>query len=332
MDTLSDILSLLRPQSYMSAGFDAGDPWCLRFGSFEGLKFNCVLSGSCWLEMEDGPGPVRLEAGDCSLLPKGRPFRLGSDLSAPAADAAEIFAAAPRGGIARYNGGGSFFLVGSRFMLNGPQADLLLGMLPPIVHVGGERGRETLRWSLERMRQELREPLPGKALVLEHLIHLMLVEALRLYLSDPASAGTGFLFALADKRLGAAIDLIHSEPGRRWTVGELAGRVGMSRTAFAVRFRQIVGLAPVEYLTRWRMLLAADRLRHSPDAIATIATSLGYESESAFGAAFKKWMGRSPRRYARDGAGGRDSQAFAISGESPGLPGSGDNRHRHPRD
>ena len=297
MDPLSDILSLLRPQSYVSAVFDAGYPWCLRFGSYEGMKFNAVLTGSAWLAMDDDPEPVRLEAGDCFLLPKGRPFRLGSDLSLPAGKAEAVFAAAPRGGIVQYNGGGDFLLAGSRFVLDGPQADLLVGMLPPIVHIRDMREREALRWSLDQMRHELHAALPGSGLVVQHLVHLMLVQVLRLYLYEPHDHGVGWLYALADRKLGIAIELMHSDPSHRWTVAELAKRAGMSRTAFAVLFRKTVGLAPIEYLTRWRMLLAADRLVSSRDSIATIAASFGYESESTFGAAFKKWMGSPPRRY-----------------------------------
>jgi AraC-like DNA-binding protein len=249
--------------------------------------------------MDEDTEPVRLSAGDCFLLPKGQPFRLGSDLSLPPENAERVFAAGPRGSIIRCNGGGDFFLAGSRFVLDGSQADLLLRMLPSVVHIKEARGRETLRWSLDQMHHELRALLPGTTLVMEHLVHLMLVQALRIYLYKQRDAGIGWLYALADRNLRAAVELMHADPRHRWTVAELADKVNMSRTAFAVRFRKTVGLAPIEYLTRWRMLLAGDRLANSRDSIQTIAVSLGYESESAFGAAFKKWMGCSPRRYTR---------------------------------
>jgi len=216
----------------------------------------------------------------------------------PPADATAVFAPARCGGIARCNGGGDFFLAGSRFMLVGDHADILLGVLTPIVHINKEADQASLRWLLERMRQELRETQPGSSLVAEHLAHLMLVQALRLYLRE-GEGHVGWLFALADKHIGKAIDHMHADPGHRWTLKELARNVGMSRTAFALRFKETVGLSAMDYLTRWRMLLAGERLAHSKDSIPAIAATLGYESESAFGAAFKRVMGCSPRQYSR---------------------------------
>ena len=154
-----------------------------------------------------------------------------------------------------------------------------------------------MRWSLERMREELRDPQPGGSLIAQQLAYMMLVQALRLHLADGARSGVGWLFALADKQMGAAITCMHDNPGNPWTLQKLAECVGMSRSVFALRFKETVGETPMEYLTRWRMLLAGDRLKNSDDSISTIALSLGYESESAFGKAFKRVMGYSPKQY-----------------------------------
>jgi AraC-like DNA-binding protein len=129
--------------------------------------------------------------------------------------------------------------------------------------------------------------------------YMMLVQALRLHLADGARGGVGWLFALADKQMSAAITCMHDDPAHRWTIQELAERVGMSRSIFALRFKETVGATPMEYLTRWRMLLAGDRLNISDDSISVIALSLGYESESAFNKAFRRGMGCSPRQYSR---------------------------------
>jgi AraC-like DNA-binding protein len=99
--------------------------------------------------------------------------------------------------------------------------------------------------------------------------------------------------------MSLAIASMHDDPGYPWTLESLAERVGMSRSVFALRFRETVGATPMEYLTRWRMLLAADRLKNSSDGLSAIAQSLGYESESAFGKAFRRVMGSSPRQYTR---------------------------------
>ena len=305
MDPLSDVLSLLKPQNHLSAGFEAGGDWSLQFPDQEqGIKCGAVVSGACWLSVAGRADAVRLEAGESFLLPSGRPFRLATDLSLPPVAAAEVFAPARRGGIVSLNGGGDFFLVSSRFGLAGRHAGILLGLLPTIVHIRNAPETAALRWSVERMMQELRHPQPGGFLVVRHLAHMMLIQALRLHLADGASGGTGWLFALGDRQMGAAIGAMHGDPGRRWTLAELARHAGMSRSSFAQRFKDMVGTAPMEYLTRWRMVVAGDRLAHSGEQVAGIALALGYESESAFSTAFKRVMGCPPRQYGRGGAGG----------------------------
>jgi len=173
-------------------------------------------------------------------------------------------------------------------------------MLPPIVHIRNKAEQEALRWAVKRMMQELRERQPGGFLVAQHLAHMMLVQALRLHMHSGIHAGgVGWLFALADKQVGAALSSMHERPAHHWTLQELAERAGMSRSSFALKFRATVGAPPLEYLTRWRMLLAGDKLANSQDPVASIALSLGYESESAFSTAFKRVMGCSPRQYGR---------------------------------
>ncbi len=298
MDPLSNVLSLLKPRNYMSAGFEAGGEWSIQFpDQQEGVKCGAVVSGQCWLSVEGAPEVARLQTGDCFLLPSGRPFRLATDLSLRSVDAATIFAPARTGGIVGYNGGDDFLLVSSRFALTGAHAGLLLRILPPIVLIRAGPGQAALRWSVERMMQELREPQPGGFLIVQHLAHMILIQALRLHLADGARTGVGWLFALADKQMSAAMTAMHDDPARRWTLKELAARAGMSRSTFALRFKETVGTSPMDYLTHWRMLLAGDRLENSRDPISAIAPSLGYESEAAFSTAFKRVMGCSPRQY-----------------------------------
>ncbi|MER9648675.1 AraC family transcriptional regulator [Mesorhizobium sp. M0199] len=300
MDPLSDVLSLLKPRSYVSSGFDAGGEWSIQFSTqHELIKCYAVISGECWLSVEGVPDAVRLETGDCFVLPSGRPFRLASDMALTPVEAGAVFPPARAGGVVTHNGGGDFFLVGSRFGVSGNQAGMLLKMLPPIVHIRRESDQAALRWSVERMMQELREKQPGGTLVAQHLAHMMLVQALRLHLSERPETGVGWFFALADKQMAAAITAIHDDPAHRWSLHELSERAGMSRSTFAQKFKARAGETPMEYLARWRMLLAGDRLENSSDATSVIALSLGYESESAFSTAFKRVMGFSPRQYSR---------------------------------
>jgi AraC-like DNA-binding protein len=213
-----------------------------------------------------------------------------------------LLASGPRkGSIVSLNGGGDCLIVGGHFTFSGSHAGMLLGVLPPIVHIRKEPDKAAMRWSLERMMQEVREPQPGSFLLAQQLAYMMLVQALRLHLAEGLNGGVGWLFALADKQMSAAISSMHDDPAHGWTLQELAERVGMSRSSFALKFKATVGEAPMEYLTRWRMLLAADRITSSSDSVSEIAQSLGYESESAFSTAFKRVMGCSPRQYSRGG-------------------------------
>lgn len=147
--------------------------------------------------------------------------------------------------------------------------------------------------------RELRDPQPGGTLMAGHLAQSLLIEALRLHLVDHLPLSPGWLFALADKQMRAVISVMHAEPARRWTLADLARVGGMSRSSFAVRFKETVGEPAMDYLTRWRMMLAADRLASGRVSIATVAPSVGYEFESAFSAAFKRSFGHSPREFAK---------------------------------
>jgi AraC-like DNA-binding protein len=194
---------------------------------------------------------------------------------------------------------GARHIAGGFFGFTGSHAEMLLHSLPPIVHIRRESDKAAMRWALERLREELRDPQPGSSLIAQQLAYTMLIQALRLHLADSASTGHSWLSALSNKHMSIAIASIHAAPGHPWTLQSLAERVGMSRSVFALRFREIVGATPMEYLTRWRMLLAADRLKNSSESLFAVAQSLGYESESAFGKAFRRVMGCSPRQYPR---------------------------------
>jgi AraC-like DNA-binding protein len=299
MDPLSDVLSLLKPRSYVSGGFEVDGDTAVQFPKHPGIKCYAILSGQCWLSVEGIPDPVLLTAGDCFVLPRGLPFSLAADLSLTPVDFRTLLSAGRIGNTISPREVGGNYLVGGHFVLTGNHADILLKSLPPIVHIRKESDKAAMRWSLERIKEELRDPQPGGSLIAQQLAYMMLVQALRLHLADGARGSVGWLFALADKQMSAALACMHDDPGHPWTLQKLAERVGMSRSIFALRFKETVGTTTMEYLTRWRMLLAGDRLKNSGDSISAIAVSLGYESESAFGKAFRRVMGCSPRQYTR---------------------------------
>lgn len=297
MDPLSDVLSLLRPKTAISAGLDAGGDWAIRFPAHEGIKFNTVMQGACWVMVEGEAEPVRIEAGDCFLLTRGRPFLFATSMTLPIIDAATIYDKA-QDGTATCNGGGDFFLIGGRFSFEGDHAGLLFNALPAIVHVRDAcKQAAVLRWSLEQLALELKQESPGGALMSDHLAQIMLLQVLRLWLAP--GKHVGWLGALADQRLARSIGAMHAEPARRWTLANLAGLAGMSRTTFAERFRNVVGQTPLDYLAVWRMRLAADRLHRTTDSVAAVGFAVGYESEAAFSTAFRRVMGHTPMQHRR---------------------------------
>lgn len=309
MDALSSVLSLLKPASYMFRAIDGAGDWAIRFPAHAGIMCCAALSGQVWLTVEgggdggnEGSIEVLLQTGDCVLLPKALAVRLGSAIDASALDVCDVMPRFPEGGVVTLNGGGEAFGLGGYFSFDGRHAELLLDALPPIVHIRQEADRVALRLAIERIMQELREPQPGGYLAAQHLAHLVLLQALRAFLAEQGAAGqrgVGWLHALGDRQIGLALNAMHADVARKWTLQSLAQSAHMSRSSFALRFKERVGEAPIDYLTRWRMLLAAERLAHTREPVSLIAPSLGYQSESAFSTAFRRIIGCSPRDYGR---------------------------------
>ncbi|MCW8308108.1 AraC family transcriptional regulator [Acidiphilium sp. PA] len=299
IDPLSEVLAVLKPQSLASGGFMIPDGLAFHFPRYQGIKCYAMLAGQCWLVVEGVAEPVSLEAGDCFILPHGLPFHLTTDLALEPIHYTLAWDRVRNITAGQEAADGERYMAGGFFAFTGSHAAMLLHALPPIVHIQREADKAAMRWSLERLREELRDRRPGGALIAQQLAYTMLIQALRLHLADAATAGRGWLSALSDRHMSIAIASMHEHPEYAWTLQTLAERVGMSRSVFALRFREIVGTTPMEYLTRWRMLLAADRLANSRETLGTIARSLGYESESAFGKAFRRVTGSAPRQSVR---------------------------------
>lgn len=298
-DPLSDVLALLKPQAYKSIGLDAAGAWALQLGRTDGFLCCAVLSGHCWLIVEDLQQPLLLKPGEFAVLPRAPKFRMASEPSVPAADMLSVVSMWPKGGIIQWQGGGDCLLLSAFFTFASEHANLLSAVLPPLLHLDASVDLSALHWCLQRMMEVIREPQPGSVLQAEYLAQLMLLEVLRTQATGTTTKQIGWLSALANPQLGTAITAMHQRPGHRWTVQELAECAGMSRSTFAEHFKAHTGVAVMDYLIRWRMLLAADRLTNSQEPVSAIASSLGYESESAFGFAFKREMGTSPRQYAK---------------------------------
>ena len=295
MDPLSDVLPLLKPKTYVTGMLSAGDPWSLQLPAYQGIKCYMVVEGSCWLAIEGEPS-ARLQQGDCLLLPHGKPFVIASDLDLPAVDARKIVSA-----MARYQGvlpvtpGQDFLLLGTHFDLNGG-AGFLLNALPPLVLLTGDQQCASMRWGVQRLLSEMREPQVGGTLVAQQVAYTLLIDALRLH-QEQSSHGPGWFAALADPQIRTALACMHERPAYAWTLQELARVAGLSRTAFAQSFKRVVGETPIAYLTRWRMTVATHKLREKGQTLGTVALGIGYESQSAFCAAFKRFSGTSPKKF-----------------------------------
>lgn len=296
MDPLSEVLSLLKLKSYVSGTFDVEAGSGFAIAKYDGVKCYAPVSGSCWLTMGGTHTAIQIKAGDCVVLPRGLPFSLTAARFTPLGRLQRL---TPKqaGNDGASEGTPAASLIGGHFHLTGSHDETLLSALPPIVHIHKQSAKETIRWSLERLTEELSTPQPGTALTAQQLAYVVLVQALRLHLQQEAAKGVGWLFALADPQIRLALTCMHSDPAHCWTLKELAQRAGMSRTVYAARFKTVVGTSSMQYLARWRMLLAGDRLKASDAPISDISTSVGYETESAFGKAFHKVWGHPPREH-----------------------------------
>ncbi|WP_150670179.1 AraC family transcriptional regulator [Pandoraea anhela] len=301
-DPFSDILKFTNAESLVTGGFHAGGPWALRFPAPDKIKFFAVLKGECWVVIDGEPEPTHFRTGDVGLISARRAFVLASDLTIAPCDAMSVFTGA-RSGIATLGSGEDFSQLGGHVLLDPTSGRLLADVLPPWIHVPAASPQATnFRWLLTQLVEERANDLPGASLVAAQLAQMLFIQILRAHLKTSSPMPAGWLRALANPRLAPALRLMHNDPARDWHLEDLAAACAMSRTTFALHFKTIAGVAPLTYLTEWRMRLAEKTLREGKTPVATLAQSLGYASESAFSHAFKRVTGRSPKAL-RNGSG-----------------------------
>lgn len=297
-DPLSEVIALLRPRAVFTKGISGAGAWGVCYASFGHPSFCVVVEGACRLAV-DGEEVLTLEAGDFVLLPTTPGFTL-SGFEPVTPRPLDPHAAASAEGDVRHgspDGPPSVRLLGGYFVFDSDDSGLLVSMLPRQVHV---RGVERLSSLVRFLTEESAERRPGRDLVLNRLVEILLVEALRL--NDTPGAPAGLLRGLRDARLAEAIRRMHADPARSWTMGQLAKEAALSRSAFFDRFMRNVGMPPMEYLMAWRMALAKDLLRRQELDIAEVAERVGYGSASTFSTAFSRYVGEPPGRYARSAA------------------------------
>jgi AraC family transcriptional regulator, alkane utilization regulator len=319
MDALSDLLRAVKLNGalFLEARFTS--PWCAEvhptYGAAEALAplnpvvfFHILAEGRCRARLAAGGGTIDLAAGDLIMMPQGDTHILGSDLQLAPVDSDSLMRPATLGGLATIDHGGggdeARFLCG--FMsCEKALCRMLLDALPRLLRVplGDGPGAAWLVSLARRGAQENTAPGPGSGTLLAKVAELLFVEAMRRYIELLPEQQTGWLAGLRDRYVGRALGLMHEEPAREWTADELAERVGLSASALRQRFSDLLGQPPMQYLTRWRLTLAAATLRSSDRAIAKVAEEFGYESESAFNRAFKREFEMPPAAWRRQRAG-----------------------------
>ena len=315
-DALSDVLRVVRLTGGVFLDAEFSEPWCIRaqLGPEDCRMFGVsperviathyVFEGTARLAL-DGEPPVELGAGDLVLLARNDPHRLGSDLSRTPISVDDLIQPPGETGLAtlRHGGGGARTRIVCGFLASGLSVNPLFASLPRVFTLRSGQGsaRDWIESSFRFAAAELAAGRPGSDTVLAKLSELLFIEAVRAYIAALPPDRTGWLAGLRDPHVGRALALLHDRVAHAWTVEELARQVGLSRSALGERFAALLGEPPMRYLTRWRMQLAALRLRESDDPVARIAADVGYDSEAAFHRAFKRELGVPPARWRRRG-------------------------------
>lgn len=295
IDPLSEIVSLLQPSARYAKCVTGAGSWHIR-RSDAGQPFYCViLDGACRLEI-DNLRSIELNSGDFILAPDASGIVMSSitPISADYPEAVPVALGAGDFRIGDQDGPPDFKILIGHCCFGSPDANLLVSLLPQLLHVRGEPRLATL---VQLARDEFRNRRPARDVILTHLLEVLLIEALRS--TAITSTSPGLLRGLADARLAVTLRQIHESPAKTWTVAQLANEAALSRSAFFERFSRAVGIAPIAYLLNWRMALAKNMLRHSDAGIGEIAERVGYGSASAFSVAFTRHVGLPPARYAR---------------------------------
>ncbi len=316
MDALSDVLRVIRMKGgvFLHAQFTA--PWCvssevgpedcrtLLDGADHLVLYHYVVEGSLKAQMAVGGDVVEIGPGQVFMLPHNDRHLLGSDTRLPPVPTSGLIKAAPEGGLweIQHGGGGRKTRIVCGFLgCDRMKGNPLIDALPPMLTFDPQQASIAgwIRGSLEFATNELSARRAGSATVLAKLSELLFVEALRRYVDDLAPQQTGWLAALRDPAISRALSLLRRRVAEPWTVDDLARQVGLSRSVLADRFTRMVGEAPMHYLARWRLQVAAHDLRHTDAPLAHIAHGVGYESEAAFNRAFKREFGAPPATWRR---------------------------------
>lgn len=313
MDVLSEILTPIRISGSVLAEIECGGAWGIDMGLgvdlgfSNGIPFHYLTEGQCWLM--DGNSPTLLFPGDLVVAPAWTFHALASSPEQPCSLITAVLAA---NGLPVWKGGtldqpllvkagttgGEVHILSGVFTLTGRRAGMLIEQLPPLLHLRAQDEGlvPQLRTALDFIRQESLLTRPGFVAVAARLMDLLFIQILRAVITQP-TANIGFLAGLSDEHIGRALAAIHLNPAGPWTVAKLAAEARHSRTIFAERFRQLVGLTPMQYTKQWRIAQAEQLLARAGTSIDSIRRQLGFSSSFAFARAFRAQHGISPRAF-----------------------------------
>jgi AraC-like DNA-binding protein len=340
MDAVSDVLRAVRLSGavFLNGTFTA--PWCLTGRTDAALcgaylprservvSYHLIIEGSCWAKLADDPrSAIRLNAGELLVVPQGEAHVMGSAMDLPPTPS-ELLLAGPMAEAPgevmtlSYGGGGATTRIVCGFLAcDDTLSNPLLSSLPRLFKVDMRHDPRAawLESSLKFAAAEVVDSRAGGTIVLARLSELLFVEAVRSCIEALPADQTGWLAGVRDRYVGRALSLLHAQSVHPWTVDELARKVGLSRSAFAQRFTDILGQPPMQYLARWRMQIAARELRIGSKSLAAVAEQIGYESEAAFSRAFRREFGMPPASWRRsegkmDGAPASEHVSRSASG------------------
>jgi AraC-like DNA-binding protein len=310
-DVVSDVLRAVRLGAEVFGRFELSAPWGMRVpATSDHLSFYVVARGGAWLELEEErrrapTHQLALSAGDVALLAHGQAHVLRDPGRGARTIREAIAVGCPRPTSVepvRFGGRGPVTaLVAGAFRFAAPARSVLLEKLPAVLHIAAGEATTSpqLAAAVQLILAESAAPGPGSTLLSARLAEILLVHALRAHASEKGDEKQG-LCALADPGIGASLRMMHARPAEPWTVDSLARAVGMSRSAYAARFTALVGEAPLQYLTRWRMTQAAELLREGDETVPAIAERVGYRNAAAFMKAFTRIEGVGPGAYRRN--------------------------------
>lgn len=296
VDVLTDLLQRSRARGAVFSRTTVYGGWGVRFPAGPRISVHAIVAGEAHLWADAPERASRLVPGDVVLVRESIQFQMAYAPGAECVPFADLAADATRRRRLSAGDGPPTVFFCAAYDFEGDLCQSMLDSLPATFRLRPASG-STLRATMDLLGREMLHDEPGQQALLDRLLDVALVQMLRELFTTGDLSAPAWYRASGDPHVGAALRALHADPARHWTVADLAAEAALSRSAFARRFNELLGLGPLAYLTDWRMALARERLRDTDDRLAAVARSLGYGSEFAFAAAFKRHHGAAPGRW-----------------------------------